>query len=218
MPSITATTPSCGGYNPLSTLRMVVLPTPLGPTRLVICPEHAVKLMSTTPGHRRRPAPDPPLGASDHASAVPAIPPGAIQRTPTWSVPKKSKRYSARLDKYSGRRTMSTAPIRGPNTIPALPMITVGRNRIDWTNGKALRLTNVVNGAKSAPASPAVAADSESAMVRSTGGLRPRQWAATSASRTARRANPHGPTLISTSYRFAGGYMIRSMNMRSTPC
>ena len=80
----------------------------------------------------------------------------------------------------------------GPSTRSAPPIMTTSRNRIDWKNGKDSGLMKSLMAAKTPPARPATAADMANATVRISVGSRPIDWLATSESRTARMALPHG--------------------------
>src|ERR1043165_2666592 len=110
---------------------------------------------------------------------------GAIHSTTSSSAPTISSRYSARLDSSSGSSTVTTAPTTGPSTQPEPPTITASRNRIDCENGKESGATNIISGAKIAPASPANTAETAKAAVLIDTGLSPTERAAVSLSRTA---------------------------------
>ena len=69
--------------------------------------------------------------------------------------------------------------------------MTASRNRIDCENGNESGATNIINGAKIAPASPAKTADIANATVLMLTGLSPIERAAVSLSRTATIALPH---------------------------
>ena len=86
--------------------------------------------------------------------------------------------------------TVTTAPTTVPNTKPEPPTITASRNRIDCEKGKESGATNIISGAKIAPASPAKAAEIAKAAVLMLTGLRPTERAAVSLSRTATIALP----------------------------
>ena len=72
--------------------------------------------------------------------------------------PKKRRRYSASPDKNSGRSTVTSAPAKGPSTVPEPPMRIANKNRIDCENGKLLGAMNIISGVNRPPARPAVAA------------------------------------------------------------
>ena len=82
------------------------------------------------------------------------------------------------------------APTTGPSTQPAPPTMTASRNRIDCENGNESGATNIISGAKIAPARPVNTADSANAAVLTVTGLRPIERAAISLSRTATIALP----------------------------
>ena len=129
-------------------------------------------------------------GAAEARERADACPRGASHSTTSSSAPKNSSRYSARCDSSSGSTTVTAAPTTGPNTQPAPPTITASRNRIDCENGNESGATNIISGAKIAPASPANTADSANAAVLIVTGLRPIERAAVSLSRTATMALP----------------------------
>ena len=66
---------------------------------------------------------------------------------------------------------------------------------MDWKKGKDSGLMKLVMDANTAPARPARTADSAKAVVRIRIRSSPRDWPATSESRTARMASPHGLAL-----------------------
>ena len=70
--------------------------------------------------------------------------------------------------------------------------MTTSRNRIDWKNGNDSGLMKSLMAANTPPARPATAAEMANATVRMSVGSRPIDWLATSESRTARMALPHG--------------------------
>ena len=121
---------------------------------------------------------------------MPATPSGAARSTASSSAPKKSRRYSARPASSSGSSTTIAAPISGPESDPAPPMITTSTNRIDWENAKVEGVTKPDSGAKNAPATPAYTAEIVNAAVLIATGFRPIDSAATSESFTARMAPP----------------------------
>src|SRR6187455_2172825 len=96
---------------------------------------------------------------------------GAIHSTTSSNAPTNSSRYSARKDRNSGSITVIAAPTAGPSTQPDPPTITASRNRIDCENGNESGATNIISGAKIAPANPANTADTANAAVLTLTGL-----------------------------------------------
>src|SRR5882672_7549416 len=198
------------------TLRTVVLPAPFGPITLVMRPGSPTKLTFEAalipPNDMLMPRTTSAYGAAwlarnlerSDASAVapaglilrryrisvPMMPSGAIHSTTSSNTPTNSSRYSARPDSNSGIITVTMAPTSGPSPQPAPPTMTASRNRIDCENGNESGATNIMSGAKMAPASPANIADIAKAAVLIVIGLSPTERAAASLSRTARIALP----------------------------
>ncbi len=128
---------------------------------------------SARPGRRSRPAP---------AAARPAA---ASRRTAA-----DTARATTAAPAAAPRRARRPA---GPSTRSAPPIMTTSRNRIDWKNGKRLRADEVAHGGEHAAGEarrPPPRARRPT--VRISVGSRPIDWLATSASRTARMALPHG--------------------------
>src|SRR6476660_5565696 len=99
------------------------------------------------------------------------MPAGASHSTTSSSAPKNSSRYSASQASSSGSTTVTTAPTTGPTTQPAPPTITASRKRIDCAQGNESGATNIIRGAKIAPASPVNCADSANETVFMVTGL-----------------------------------------------
>src|SRR5688572_10467303 len=195
-------------------LSTVVLPAPFGPIRLVtlpgsaenetpvaaFTPPNAIVRPSTSSGEalagRAGSASRSGRGGTEtrrlfrNRAISPTTPSGAIHSTTSNSAPKKSSRYSASPASSSGSRTTTAAPASGPVTVPAPPIMTTRTKRIDWENVNVDGVTKAESGAKSAPASPAQAADTVNATVFTATGLRPTDSAAVSESLTARIAAP----------------------------
>ena len=195
-------------------LSTVVLPAPFGPMMLVTAPGSAVtetpsaarmppKLMPIPVITRGAPAAPPSSAAGSPPGRVrrsggrgssrarlPTMPAGTSQSTTRVATPKNSSRYSASPARLSGSRTVTRAPNRGPSTVPAPPTTTERTNRIDCVKGKELGAMNSISGGRTAPASPVSAAEIAKASVFTRTGSKPREAAATSASRTARIARP----------------------------
>jgi hypothetical protein len=165
-------------------------------------PPNEMPIPLTTSGGRVTPAARKPCTSNSRTVApaalirrrrltsVPMTPSGAIHSTTSSNAPTNSNRYSASPDSSSGSITVTTAPTAGPSTQPAPPTITASRNRIDCENGNESGATNIISGAKMAPASPANTAETAKAAVLIVTGLSPTERAALSLSRTATIALP----------------------------